>query len=266
MESVFPTIRSLSVCRPMIFRRPPPFFCRGCRHVSNGFTLAELLFGLAILAVLAGLLFPVFTVIRAQTRQTVCLGNVRSVLTATIAYTLDKGGHFPTVDQIGEGSLVNLLHPDYLTKKTVFCPIRPKNFQKPANMPYEPFSYAYNIGLVRNFPSYTTVNAPHHRVVLISELSNDTNFSTVGHLNSTLNRGRELGTPDYPIDGQYHGSKARRGLNMGFLDGHAELVRPERNDFGYESPSGYGNETNGGYFYTQTQFTKIKNGEWIIQR
>jgi len=258
---------------------PVAFFLGSRRHVSTqqgGFTLAELLFGIAIGAVLAALLYPALTMLQAQKRQTICASNVRTVLGATLAYTTDHGGRFPltytpkagTEDEyeITGKSLWDLLNPHYIEKKrTVYCPIRPKDFRKPANVAGEPYSYAYNIGLAKQFPSFGTVNAPHHRVVLISELNNNTNFSTVNHLNNTMNRGRDLGTPDFPINAQYHGSKARRGLNMGFLDGHVELIRPENNDFGHASPNGYGNATNGGYFYAESQFKKIRDGDWIIQ-
>jgi prepilin-type processing-associated H-X9-DG protein len=226
----------------------------------GGFTLTELVLAICVLAILVILLFPALSMVRSASRQAVCIGNVRTMLQATLSYTHDNNGRFPTVDEDGGGSLSVLLHPTYLQRKVIFCPIRPRGFVKTGVG--EPYSYAFNIGLARTFSHFALVPAPNNRVVLISELSNDTSFYTVGHLNNTMNRGRDLGTEDMTYDAQYHGSKERRGLNMGFLDGHAELVRPENNDFSHKSSSGYGDETNGGYFYAESQFKNMKEGKW----
>ena len=55
----------------------------------RGFTLVELLVVLAILSILAGLLFPVFAAARRAAQATVCLSDFRSVTVATLLYTAD---------------------------------------------------------------------------------------------------------------------------------------------------------------------------------
>ncbi|MDX1933459.1 MAG: prepilin-type N-terminal cleavage/methylation domain-containing protein [Capsulimonadales bacterium] len=56
---------------------------------SSGFTLIELLVVVAIVAVLAAILFPVFAVAREKARQVSCLSNLRQLATATLMYGQD---------------------------------------------------------------------------------------------------------------------------------------------------------------------------------
>jgi len=60
-----------------------------------GFTLIELLVVVAIVALLAALLFPVFAKARARGRQTACLSNLRQLGLATSQYCQDYDGHYP---------------------------------------------------------------------------------------------------------------------------------------------------------------------------
>lgn len=57
-----------------------------------GFTLIELLIVLAILAVIAAILFPVFAHVRERARQTTCAGNLRQIGMATMQYAGDSDG------------------------------------------------------------------------------------------------------------------------------------------------------------------------------
>lgn len=65
------------------------------KNKQAGFTLIELLVVVAIVALLAALLFPVFVKARARGRQTACLSNLRQLGLATFQYAQDYDGHYP---------------------------------------------------------------------------------------------------------------------------------------------------------------------------
>lgn len=60
-----------------------------------GFTLIELLAVVAVLGVLVALLLPVVNSAIERGRATECLGNVRAITTAYLAYAADNDGRYP---------------------------------------------------------------------------------------------------------------------------------------------------------------------------
>ena len=67
------------------------------RGKSSAFTLIELLVVLAIIAILAAILFPVFAQAREKARQTSCLSNLKQIGLATVMYTTDHDETYPIV-------------------------------------------------------------------------------------------------------------------------------------------------------------------------
>ena len=63
--------------------------------LRRAFTLVELLTVIAIIAVLAAILFPVFARAKASAKQTTCLSNLRQIGSATALYMSDSDGIFP---------------------------------------------------------------------------------------------------------------------------------------------------------------------------
>lgn len=61
----------------------------------EGFTLIELLVVIAILAILAGIIFPVFSQAREKARQTTCLSNIRQLALACQMYAQDWNDLLP---------------------------------------------------------------------------------------------------------------------------------------------------------------------------
>lgn len=62
---------------------------------QRGFTLLELLVVVAIITILAAILFPVFAQAREKARQAVCLSSLKQWGTAALMYTQDYDDHFP---------------------------------------------------------------------------------------------------------------------------------------------------------------------------
>ena len=59
------------------------------RSSSRAFTLVEMLVVIAIIAILAAILFPVFAQARAAARKTMCVSNFRQIGTALLMYSGD---------------------------------------------------------------------------------------------------------------------------------------------------------------------------------
>jgi len=67
------------------------------RH--KGFTLIEILVVIAIIAILAAILFPVFNQAKAAAKQASCLSNTRQIGMATQMYLGDNDGGYPQSKQ-----------------------------------------------------------------------------------------------------------------------------------------------------------------------
>lgn len=65
------------------------------KRLSSGFTLIELLVVVAIIAILAAILFPVFGQAREKARQTDCLSNYRQIGQAIQMYASDYDSKTP---------------------------------------------------------------------------------------------------------------------------------------------------------------------------
>ena len=94
--------------------------CMRKRERRNKFTLIELLIVIAIIAILASLLLPALSAARAKAYGTQCLGNLKQIGQAMLAYTMDCKDWFPG------GTLNNLIYYD-LAPYTGVDPARYKN-------------------------------------------------------------------------------------------------------------------------------------------
>src|SRR5438876_9524548 len=65
------------------------------RSRRGGFTLIELLVVVAIIAILAAILFPVFAQARERARQATCTSNVRQLSLGVMMYVQDNDETFP---------------------------------------------------------------------------------------------------------------------------------------------------------------------------
>lgn len=95
-----------------------------CRRASRGFTMIELMVVIAIIAVLAAILFPVFNRSRESARQAACRGNLHAIAMALRNYCTDEGSYPPPYDAVyGLGGVTQLYLSGYLgSVKVLRCP------------------------------------------------------------------------------------------------------------------------------------------------
>jgi prepilin-type N-terminal cleavage/methylation domain-containing protein/prepilin-type processing-associated H-X9-DG protein len=115
----------------------------------RGFTLIELLAVVAIIALLAGILFPVFAQAREKGRQSYCLSNLKQMGMAMMFYTEDFDGFYPPViGHVGrrpvdfDSSWMGILSP-YVKSPAVFIDLSSGHPTEPLrNYAYAPTSRA----------------------------------------------------------------------------------------------------------------------------
>ena len=109
---------------------------RHCSHgrsspVRAGFTLVEILVVIAIVMLLAGLLFPVFSSAREQSRSTTCQSNLKQIGLALELYAEDHRGKYPLWIQGEVDMFCGWQHylASYVKNTDVYnCPSYPKDY------------------------------------------------------------------------------------------------------------------------------------------
>jgi len=215
---------------------------------TNAFTLIELLVVIAIIAILAGILFPVFAQAKESAKKSTCLSNAKQLGTATYLYFGDNDdqlmnavfgppgasaaggwiyfGTFPanTVTQRADGfdAKRGSLYPYIKSAEVFVCP-SDVNGRNSGN------TYAINSCLttINTFgfavgKSSTAASSPAQFVLFGEEVFDDESAGDASFLSQSS-------TPDgflvYPI--KYLSTRHSGGSNSTFLDGHAKWYKPE---------------------------------------
>jgi prepilin-type N-terminal cleavage/methylation domain-containing protein/prepilin-type processing-associated H-X9-DG protein len=118
--------------------------------MKRGFTLIELLVVVAIIAILAAILFPVFNRAKEQSRRTACLSNLREIGMACHMYSQDHDELMPCDNHVCDPHLrfVSQVTPYMKNIGILYCPsaARPKIpflLDTPANRAAGNISYYY---------------------------------------------------------------------------------------------------------------------------
>ena len=142
----------------------------------RAFTLVEILVILAVIGILATLVFAMFARVREGGRRAACESNLHQIGLALQQYTGDYNGFYPLTpsDWTGKPKWSDRIHP-YLKSSQVFdCPSYSEHYPDPtpANCPVDyPYSgdYRYNVWGIHNLDkpvteaqSETLVRDPEH--------------------------------------------------------------------------------------------------------
>ena len=136
-------------------------------HTSKrGFTLIELLVVVAIIAILAAILFPVFASAREKARQTMCISNMDQLGLAFMQYVQDYDEqlpspgnfHFITQDASGNYTGASVLepyikdHPGESSSTVWVCPDVSQYYDGPINS-WASFRCTYSMNVFLNPPN-----------------------------------------------------------------------------------------------------------------
>ena len=266
----------------------------GNRKSRAGFTLIELLVVVAIIGLLAAILFPVFAKAREKARQTACLSNQKQIGLALMQYAQDNDETLPynaNSPAFGFGSNISFgtinfatpadaqwvtnwisaIYPYSKSWAILVCPsMQPANFTYPAGQPAQPVginsdSYYANAVIVGQSTPIASIQAPASVV-----------FSQEGDYTSN----RAYVRP-YEVNGQYaqwiatnncggvlpcgYNRTHSDGGNLLFCDGHAKWRKQASllpSDYGLYNDGTYcgttGNDlSNGGTGYYCNKDTSL---------
>ena len=198
---------------------------------QRAFTLMELLVVIAIIALLAGILFPVFSTAKAKGRQVACMSNMRQISQAQILYASDNADAFitgtPRSYPYSDNRLwwVVALEP-YGVNESLHCP----GFEAAKPVSWRSTGYATNGCL--DAPG--EVGDPS-RLVLMAEIANV--LGRKGAANE-ITRIESLAQPDVyavpeegpiasNIEKPYGAQRHNGGSTYTCVDGHAAWKKPE---------------------------------------
>ena len=193
----------------------------------RGFTLAELLVVMSIIAILIALLLPAMSAVRARAREIVCLSNLRQLGLSSVLYVNANRGYLPRIAHTtAPTGWLDTLRPHGNTDAVRMCPAD-------ARVPAPRTSYLLTDYFSRriawvDFDPTTGVTLPGGRTRDVLKLSAVPRPAATVFAVESAGAGDHvhivgLATAD-EIAGEISVTRHRDGANYLFLDGHAQRV------------------------------------------
>jgi prepilin-type N-terminal cleavage/methylation domain-containing protein/prepilin-type processing-associated H-X9-DG protein len=199
-------------------------------HRRTGFSLVELLVVVAIVAILAAILFPVFAQVREKARATDCLSNMRQIGMAAGMYFQDWDGRL----YFHHAGLEEILWSDRFSPYTrnqrlYVCRSDPKTaLINPNSGEVHRPSYLINAYFTHNFPPGSSEDVAYPvnqytqddvRIVSASEtvLFCESGITDLGHNQDDYDAWNGLAS----VEPLFNTTRHNGGTNYTFLDGHA---------------------------------------------
>jgi prepilin-type N-terminal cleavage/methylation domain-containing protein len=211
----------------------------------RGFTLIELLVVVAIISLLAMILFPVFARARENARRASCLSNLKQLSLAVIQYTQDYDERMPAYEDnipytswVMENIWIGKISPYIKNVQIFFCPSDQSkttvfDFAK-ANFsniyPYRAgdwnnnVSYGYNgIGLAASVPTSWTPDWSKGGIALAA-LDNPSEIIMFADTGNKSNIGQPQGIMYCDNNPEAYGPVPKHfdGADFAFVDGHVK--------------------------------------------
>lgn len=198
---------------------------------NKGFTLIELLVVMAIISILASIMFPVFAQAREKARTTQCLSNVKQIGMATHMYAQDYDETMPLGMYVRDSAtktvetMYDELMPYQKSSEILQCLTAPKAVDWTANLlalgwqadrNFRYSSYVYNVAVFGDGGNGVINKRPAMTLAGIQYTTDQ----------PIINDGWLCGGTSYymPIEGRHNG-----GLNVVYMDGHAKWFKATKN-------------------------------------
>ena len=209
------------------------------------FTLVELLIVIAVIAILASLLFPALSQAKEKSRQILCVNNLRQCDIATLSYSNDYGGYAPAHYQVpydrGSGAISDIRWTGFLylgnylqNVMTAWCPTdheaSTSYYPTVATNPFEQSTFTYgmltSLGTPTSYGAWYKIAAeknPSQTIVYADSVY----FFTFGGYNKWCHTSQidTNAAPTAETNRTVHLRHPGATGNAAFADGHAASLR-----------------------------------------